>query len=220
MEGDGGNSFLRKSNLPDAGLCTTCHTTKGYVAGTDHDMAITNPGARNSLKKSVAQSGVCSACHVPHGAKGKGYLLWAGDLSEGSNLLQERTCLSCHQTGGAGDKKIVEYFAHPQEVRVPQLNRPGSANYAPVFSEEGTKVKAGFIACPTCHNPHMWTAGKERRGPGKEVEGNNRNSFLRFKSTGNVCRNCHGLDSLSRYKYFHSDYVRKKKNTPAPEAKP
>ena len=215
-EGDGGNSFLRKSNLPDAGLCTTCHTTKGYVVGTDHDLAVTNPQARNSLKQTVAQSGVCGACHIPHGAKGEGYLLWARPLGEDSDLLQERTCLSCHQAGGAGEEKIVRYFSHPREVRVPQLNRPGSPNYDPVYNEKGEKVKMGLISCPTCHNPHMWKPGRPAKGPGKKVEGNNRNSFLRFKSSGSVCRNCHGLDSLSRYKYFHSDYVRRKTGRPKP----
>ncbi|MFC1603115.1 cytochrome c3 family protein [Pseudomonadota bacterium] len=207
-EGTAGNSFLRKSNLNGPKLCVTCHASKGYVVGTDHDLTITNPDAKNSLKKTVGESGICSPCHVPHGAKGDGYLLWARGQGEGSNLRQEQICLSCHTKEGAGSKKIVEDFSHPQSVRVPQLSRPGSSKYAPVYNKEGRKVNAGLIACPTCHNPHQWAAGKKRMGPGKPVEGNNRNSFLRFRSSGNICRNCHGIDSLQRYKYFHMDDIR------------
>ena len=208
MEGNAGNSFLRKSNLDGPKLCVTCHASKGYVVGTDHDLSITNPDAKNGLKKTVAESGVCSACHVPHGAKGEGYLLWAREEGEGSNLHQERICLSCHEVGGAGAKKIVEDFTHPQAVKVPQLFRPGSSKYAPVYNEDGYKVNAGLIACPTCHNPHQWSSRRKGAGPGKAVEGNNRNSFLRFTSSGNICRNCHGIDSLQRYKYFHMDDIR------------
>ncbi len=213
VEGDAGNSFLRKSNLDGPKLCVTCHASKGYVVGTDHDLSITNPEARNSLNKTVAESGVCSPCHVPHGAKGEGYLLWAREEGEGSNLHQERICLSCHQKGGAGEKKIVEHFSHPQSVIVPELHRPGSSKYAPVYNAAGQKVNAGLIACPTCHNPHQWTSSRKSTGPGKEVEGNNRNSFLRFRSSGNICRNCHGIDSLQRYKYFHLDDIRPSERT-------
>ncbi len=207
-EGDAGNSFLRKSNLDGPKLCVTCHASKGYVVGTDHDLSITNPDAKNGLNKTVAESGVCSPCHVPHGAKGEGYLLWAREEGEGSNLHQERICLSCHEKGGPGEKKIVEHFSHPQSIIVPELHRPGSSKYAPVYNVAGQKVNAGLIACPTCHNPHQWTSSRKSTGPGKEVEGNNRNSFLRFKSSGNICRNCHGIDSLQRYKYFHMDDIR------------
>jgi len=210
-EGDASNSFLRRSNVPEPKLCATCHTTKGFVLGTDHDMAVVAPEAQNKLRKTVAESGVCSACHVPHGSRGDGYLLWARDQGEGSEFQQERVCLSCHSEEGVGKHKVVKEFSHPKEIRVPQLNRAGSRNYAPVYNERGEKANVGLINCPTCHNPHQWTAGKPRQGEGKEVEGSNRNSFLRFKSSNNICRNCHGLDSLNRYKYFHSDHIRKTK---------
>jgi predicted CXXCH cytochrome family protein len=219
-EGDASNSFLRKSNAPEPSLCITCHATKGYVVGTDHDMALTAPEAENKLKQTVAASGVCSACHVPHGSRGDGYLLWAREQGEGSEFRQEQVCLSCHSSKGVGSKKIVEYFSHPKEVRVPQLNRPGAQFYAPVYNQDGKKANVGLINCPTCHNPHEWVAEKPERGPGKLVEGNNRNSFLRFKSSHSICRNCHGLDSLNRYKYFHSNHIRKNQQAEPPTPPP
>jgi predicted CXXCH cytochrome family protein len=217
-EGYGSNSFLRKPNAPDSSLCSTCHTTKGFVVGTDHDMNVVAPNATNKLNKTVAESGVCSACHVPHGSRRGGYLLWARDPGKGSEFKQENVCLSCHSEKGVGKEKVVKDYSHPKEIRVPQLNRTGSRNYAPVYNERGEKANVGLINCPTCHNPHQCTAGKPRRGDGKPGEGSNRNSFLRFKSSNNVCRNCHGLDSLNRYKYFHSDHIRMSKQDKPPEA--
>ncbi len=210
IEGDGGNSFLRKSNLPDSGLCATCHTRKRYVVGTDHDMSVVAPQQKNSLGQTVAQSGVCSACHEPHGSTAGGYLLWARKLGQGSDLPQEQVCLSCHSRAGIADNKVVTEFDHPRNVTITEQNHPGQNFYAPVYNEKGRKVDAGLLSCPTCHNPHIWSvATKPRPGKGKPLEGDSRSSFLRFRSKNNICRNCHGLDSLVRYKYFHTSRVRK-----------
>ncbi len=209
IEGDGGNSFLRKSNLPNSALCATCHTRKRFVVGTDHDMSVTAPQQKNSLGQTVAQSGVCSACHEPHGSTAGGYLLWARPLGKGSDLPQEQVCLSCHNKDGIAKNKVVTEFKHPRNVTVTEVSRPGQNFYAPVYDRKGRKVEAGLLSCPTCHNPHIWSATKPGPGSGKPVEGNARNSFLRFRSKNEICRNCHGLDSLVRYKYFHTKRVRR-----------
>ncbi len=217
VEGDGGNSFLRKSNLPDSGLCATCHTRKRLVVGTDHDMSVTAPEQRNSLGQTVAQSGVCSACHEPHGSTAGGYLLWARKLGTESDLPQEQVCFSCHTKNGIAKNKVVTEFSHPRNVIITELYRPGQNFYAPVYDEKGRKVEAGLLSCPTCHDPHVWSATDPRPGSGKPVEGNARNSFLRFRSKNEICRNCHGLDSLVRYKYFHTKRVRKRQPMALPE---
>jgi predicted CXXCH cytochrome family protein len=209
VEGDGGNSFLRKSNLPNSDLCTTCHTQKAFIMDTDHDLALTGPEDQNLLKQTVADSGVCSACHVPHGARRDGYRLWAREPGEGSDLMQERMCLGCHMPGKVAGDKVVTEFNHPSGVLVTQAHRRGNAEYAPVFDLEGNKADSGIITCATCHDPHTWQPGKKRLGPGALVEGSNKNSFLRFKSAKNVCRNCHGVDSLQKFKYFHAKSSRK-----------
>ncbi len=209
IEGDGANSFLRISNTPDSELCATCHTRKRYVVGTDHDMSVTAPQQQNSLGQTVKQSGVCSACHEPHGSTAGGYLLWARKLGTGSDLPQEQVCLSCHSMDGIAKNKVVTEFTHPRNVTITEQNHPGQEFYAPVYDEKGRKVDAGILSCPTCHNPHIWSALKPAPGNGKPMEGTARNSFLRFKSKNNICRNCHGLDSLIKYKYFHTNRVRK-----------
>jgi len=209
QEGDGSNSFLRKSNLPNSQLCTTCHSRKAFIQGTDHDMSIAAPGSRNRLKQTVAQSGMCSACHLPHGAQKDGYQLWGRNPGKGSELKQERLCLACHAENEVGDNKIVTNFIHPREVTASEARKVGSKQYAPLFDKDGNKLQAGIITCSTCHEPHIWEPNKDKAGPGKRTEGTNRNSFLRFKSSKNICRNCHGIDSLQKFKYFHSARSRK-----------
>jgi len=209
QEGDGSNSFLRKSNLPNSQLCTTCHTQKAFVQGTDHDMSVTAPDSQNRLKQSVAQSGMCSACHLPHGAQKDGYQLWGRNPGKGSELKQERLCLACHAENETGSEKVVTNFIHPREIVAAEAHQVGNKTYAPLFDKEGKKVQAGIITCSTCHEPHIWSPGNYKTGPGKNIEGTNKNSFLRFKSSKNICRNCHGLDSLQKFKYFHSPSSRK-----------
>ncbi|MCF6280981.1 MAG: cytochrome c3 family protein [Candidatus Polarisedimenticolaceae bacterium] len=210
LEGDGSNSFLRRSNLPTSGLCVTCHTQKANVVNTEHDMRITGQEEKNRLKQTVGESGVCSACHVPHDSMEGGYQLWARGLSDKSEMLPERLCLDCHDEGRVGHDKIVEEFSHPETVLVGEATRKKSKNYVPLYDPSGQKSNAGIITCPTCHNPHSWTPENDRQGPGRQLEGNNRSSFLRFKSARNVCSDCHGIESLRRYKYFHSERSDKK----------
>lgn len=211
IEGNGGNSFLRKSNLPESSLCTTCHTEKRYVAKTDHDMSVTAPRQTNKRGETVADSGVCSACHVPHGGAENGYKLWARDFSSKSELISEQTCLSCHSGNGIAANKGIKRFRHPRDVVVSEVTKPEDVNYAPLYDMSGNELQTGIIACPTCHNPHLWQTGSLVKGSGKPEEGNNRNSFLRLKSASNVCKDCHGFEGLMRYKYFHGNPFLNKK---------
>ncbi len=81
--------------------------------------------------------------------------------------------------------------------------------YAPACDNEGNEAQAGMITCATCHEPHIGAQGKEKAGPGKQTEGTNLSCFLRFKSAKSVCHNCHGLDSLQKFKYFYSSSSRR-----------
>lgn len=207
IEGNGGNSFLRKSNLGKSGLCITCHKEKKYVFQTDHDMSVSKPGIKNVNNNTVSESGVCSACHVPHGASAS-YKLWATNIGNQSDFLPEKLCLGCHSSGGGGAAKLVERFRHPRDVVISELTNGSEKSYAPLYDEKGNEVQTGKIACPTCHNPHLWQTGNLEKGSGKNEEGNNRNSFLRLKSAASICKDCHGFDGLIRYKFFHSNRVR------------
>jgi len=67
------------------------------------------------------------------------------------------------------------------------------------------------ISCASCHDPHQWQADLTRPGPGKNTEGDVTTSFLRLSSTASfLCADCHGLDSIFRYQYFHAEKAHQK----------
>jgi len=192
----------------DSPLCTSCHTAQAAVIGTEHDLRVVGKNYKNALGKEVLKDGVCSACHVPHRAKDK--LLWAFDVEEVSDNKMSNYCLSCHREGGVAEEKVVEHYTHPKkDVVVRNFDRPGRMGDWPIFTKDGKEVHAGGeIACETCHDPHVWSKW-QKEPPGKPVEGNALNSFLRNKDLrGSICVDCHGPEALYRYKLFHTDRVR------------
>ena len=207
-EGDANNSFLRVSAAADAALCATCHPDKALVKGTDHDMRVTAKDAHNAAMQSVQQSGICGQCHAVHNPQMQ-VSLWARKPGEGEDV-KEQQCRSCHREAGVASAKIPPALRHPHKVMAwssatRQLGNAYSLPDIPVFAKDGTKADAGFISCPSCHNPHQWDPRRAIAGPGKNVEGDALNSFLRNTSSEHIlCGDCHGQDALFRYKYFHA----------------
>ena len=209
VEGDAANSFLRQPAWPAPQLCANCHSDKRSVKGTDHDLGVTAPEARNSRGQNVRESGVCGQCHTVHNAEQK-ERLWARDTGPGGDAM-ERYCRACHSAGKAASAKIPVKLNHPPHVTVasnPGRQR-GEETFLPVFSPDGKRGTSGVITCPSCHNVHRWSPSIDE-GPGTNVEGDARSSFLRGLSDSNVCSDCHGLDALFRYKYFHGETSRRK----------
>lgn len=205
-EGNAGNKFLRKSNLPDSALCGTCHTEKRYVSRTEHDMAVTAPDAKNLQGKTVAEGGTCSACHLVHNGK-EGYKLWAREVGEG-DYIPMTLCTSCHKKGGPAEVKLPKYLKHPSDVVALESHKATDLTFVPLYDKNGKESSSGYITCPTCHNPHKWSVDHKGYGPGKNTEGNSLNSFLRVKSSDNMCKNCHGFQGLMRYKFYHTNEFR------------
>lgn len=206
-EGDARNSFLRIPAAPDGELCITCHRSKSTVRQTDHDLSVTAPQADNALGEGVTQSGVCGQCHAVHNAV-QDFVLWGRPLGPGRDA-PEMLCRSCHLEGEIGQKKVPEKAEHPGYVLAwdGDLRDPAqrSITHLPVFGDDGRQTMLGYISCPTCHNAHQWSARKPGvAGSGENEEGDVFSSFLRMKSTEDiVCADCHGLDGIFRYKYFH-----------------
>ena len=195
--------LIRYTLEGDSALCTACHTAQTKVIGTDHDMRVVKKNFKNALGKDVLEDGVCSACHVPH--KAKDDLLWATDVKHVTDNRLSNYCLTCHSEKGIGEDKVVKYYFHPSEdVVVKNFDRPGRKGDWPVFTKDGKKVHSGGeIACETCHDPHVWSRWTDKV-PKKPVEGSVVNSFLRNRDLkGSICVDCHGLDALYRYKFFH-----------------
>lgn len=207
IEGDITNSFLRISPTPDADICADCHRDKRFVKRSKHDLNISVPKALNLFGQTVSQSGTCGACHSVHNAPQKSRL-WGRKMGQGDNVPEMR-CRSCHSKGEVAETKLPKNFRHPKDVLASNVGRMKGEGEFPLYDKDGEKVKAGVITCPTCHNPHQWSPARADFGPGKMTEGNINDSFLRNMSPGILCSDCHGLDSLFRYKFFHGDTSRK-----------
>ncbi|MDA8254810.1 MAG: cytochrome c3 family protein [Betaproteobacteria bacterium] len=204
-EGGAGDSFLRKAAAPSPELCAECHGDKARVKGTDHDLAVTAGSETNLLGQTAAESGVCGQCHLPHKSPDT-LLMWARKPGPAPDRA-EGLCRSCHDDGRLAAHKQPFKGNHPTRVIVSQgQQRPGARNVAsyPVFGIDGKRGKSGIITCPTCHNPHQWKAAKPEAGSGRNEEGDSLSSFLRNPSDNILCTDCHGLDALYRYKYFHA----------------
>ena len=200
IEGDAANSFLRLPAVRPPALCLDCHQDKRTLPGTEHDLFVTAPKARNALGQTVAESGECGACHRVHQAK-LGLRLWAREI-EDSAEPPASLCLGCHRKGGIAEAKVPEKWEHPPRPVTPLAGL--LSVLPPVFDTEGRPAGTGHISCPSCHDPHRWQPGSDRPGPGRNLEGTVLTSFLRHASTeGFLCRFCHGEDSIYRYKYFH-----------------
>jgi len=217
-EGTAQNSFLRLSMLPNPTLCEDCHQKECKVLSTDHDLNLVfepeknMQNLQNIQKQTVADSGVCSACHLVHNAPTG--TMWARELPSvpGSTAvgLITQECMSCHSQGKIGEKKGVTDFSHPVDIRPLQKEITTSL---PLYTLSGKVENSanGFLTCNTCHNPHQWApndltseqkseqAAKERpfgkgiKVPVKNQEGDIHNSFLRLdeEKKQNLCTDCH-----------------------------
>ncbi len=212
VEGNGQNSFLRIPAAPGEDLCVECHTDKRFIKGTDHDLNVTGPNQPNAAGDTVDKTGICGQCHMVHNAPHR-LRLWARDLGPGKNP-QEQLCRSCHDKGKFAGNKLPPYLTHPVEIRGISMRggqpTKGKKGHRPVFDDQGHEARSGVITCPTCHNPHKWSDIRPRPGPGKNREGDVRNSFLRDPRNVDLCANCHGMDAIFRFKYFHAEASRRK----------
>lgn len=207
VEGDARNSYLRRTNSPSSDLCKSCHADKALVDGTDHDLLITKPDAKNLLGQTPEESGQCGVCHLVHNSPNK-IKLWAREYGVvGSNEdIVDALCNSCHSPGNPAENKIPAIATHPAERLINNIMRSdrSAIDFAPIFDKRtGDETHVGNISCPSCHNAHQWSPLLKAKGVNKNLEGNATNSFLRNVSYNNICIDCHGLDALFRYKYFH-----------------
>ncbi len=210
--GDASTSFLRVDNSGDSSLCRSCHEDEARVEGTDHDLHVNAPDAVNVLGQTVTEAGTCSACHVPHKATQQ-VDLWAREpLDKGAADRVSTYCLSCHSKRGAAADKIPPALRHP-DVDIMDLGTAARGEGFPVFDPDtGRHVRSGRMSCPSCHQPHRWSAQRDEPGTGQPVEGDATNSFLRSTSDQLPCGDCHGNDSIYVYQHFHDPAVRSERN--------
>ncbi len=109
---------------------------------------------------------------------------------------------------GFRENKIPQVAVHPEGQLINNRGRndKNSLNYFPLFNKlTGELEEVGNISCPSCHNVHQWDPRLYSRGKGVNVEGAANTSFLRLQTYSLLCIDCHGLDALFRFKYFHEE---------------
>jgi predicted CXXCH cytochrome family protein len=217
VEGDGLSSFLRETSVGDPVLCNKCHPRQSNVAGTEHDMRVVAPDTLKSEETTSSPTSICTPCHTVHNATNQA-ALWNAALSPYRKDFMARACYGCHNSEGVGKEKPVKVGSHPQRIHFgynkPYASTKGtdqdlSVNF-PLYDKHGQKKMSGEITCPTCHDPHIWQLGKVEKGPGVNLEGTPVNSFLRKDVRRGFCYQCHGIKTLSLYRYYHVVEERKK----------
>ncbi len=216
VEGTAADSFLRIANAPEPDLCKSCHMAQANMAGSSHDLRNTAPEATNLAGQTVQSSGLCGACHLPHNSPNS-MRLWAreyGPLSENVNPIGG-LCTSCHARGKPAEKRIPAIASHPAGKLVAGHADPtrGREKSTPVFDDLGHRTRVGDIGCPTCHNGHLPAAAPH---PADPYPVQVRFRFLRNSSSEILCMDCHGIDSLFRYLYFHDTEKRELWRRPGP----
>jgi predicted CXXCH cytochrome family protein len=206
VEGDARNSFLRRVASPSPDLCVVCHEATALLVGTDHDLFITAPSAKNRLGETVTEAGQCGVCHAVHNS-GQERLLWAqayGPVEENQHPMNG-LCTGCHSKGGVAEEKIPSVATHPKGKLIDNIftfNNP--TGYIKIFDDYWKEVQVGDLSCSSCHSFYRWDHRTKKPGPGRKVEGNADTSFLRTSSDKTVCVDCHGQTAIWRYIYFHS----------------
>ncbi len=197
--------FLRREDAYSSNLCRGCHPSQGFIAGTDHDLVLFAPNTRNMIQQTPMQSGTCGVCHLVH-AGNQEFKLWARNFGDGISQY-EKACLACHCKNGPAENKIPQISSHPSGKMIKNIGRGNykKSTYFPIFSSKtGEPAGTGNISCPSCHNVHQWSYKADLADNRKNLEGNALNSFLRPPAATRICTDCHGLDSLYRFKFFHN----------------
>jgi len=203
-------------------LCENCHEGKSAVVGTDHDLRITAKKKENHFDELPSDSGVCGGCHTLHRGEGKLPHFYAAkivkakktkqkDDSDEALFKEDKLCLNCHQEDGLGKEKTVKHFSHPHKDIILRSDE----KVMPVLDKDEAIADFGAIACITCHEPHSWKPLKPKEKPRPSTnrenqEGDSKTSFLRRLGVeGTFCVDCHSIEALPKYKYFHDkDLVR------------
>lgn len=206
--------FLRIDVAPASDLCISCHRDKAGVRRTSHNLAVIAPDAKNTADRTAYESGVCSACHLAHNSR-ETEGLWAQEPADDTddNQAMNRVCRSCHSEKGAAADKVPGIATHPDILFVnQQTGEAGTAPAFPVFDKTtADPATVGGISCPVCHNAHQWRPDASDMDSYIGAQGDAGTSFLRAKVPQSVCRQCHGVDGLFLYTYFHKDDIRTEK---------
>ncbi|MFQ5646697.1 MAG: hypothetical protein ACE5GM_07190, partial [bacterium] len=186
----------------DTGVCSACHTV--HNATTTFRLWARKPGSDitgswnpRSASRNNLQIRLCTSCHAAKGAVPQN--LPPAALHNSNLLITHRLA--------AEKKPKFPYFEYSfkgltQLLGISEIyfNR-GEPKFF-LYLNNGKRSLKGNIVCPTCHEVHQWSA--REKAPGKKVRGNLLSSFLRPKIAEDFCSDCHGVDSIYLYSFYHS----------------
>jgi predicted CXXCH cytochrome family protein len=171
--------FLLLRDNHRSALCFACHPDKKRIEKTRHNLAVSAGTEKNLQGETATESGICSACHLPHKAARKPFMKNANtDRTEG-------LCLSCHAKGKFAENKKLTGYAHPVDVGLPKSIHTD----LPLYSLLGVKDENGRVTCATCHDTHGGAVVEQPPAPGNG-QGKVRNTLLR-RASPEICRACH-----------------------------
>lgn len=138
--------FLRHD--PDA-LCAKCHSAEAATLAGGHDFT-SQPNVQNARGRTANEAGKCGFCHGMHNANGAA--LWIA--TSASPAGPDDTCIECHREDGLAAAKPESLFRHPTGPPTTEAACAMDPNL-PLYDAEGHRAVDGFVACASCHDPHM-----------------------------------------------------------------
>jgi predicted CXXCH cytochrome family protein len=132
--------YMLADTLQNSHLCLRCHPDRTTIIGTEHDLRVSAPEARNRLGRTAAESGPCGACHSFHQFARR---------PEPSRIDQLGFCVTCHAKGQCAEKATFRTDDHPIDMPASLSGDVGLPLY------EGKGGNAGRqLMCISCHDPH------------------------------------------------------------------
>ena len=187
-----------RASRQDSSLCLSCHSEFAGLLDTGHDLRNSAPAVQNVRDETAGESGPCGACHTVHRNSRSGGFWARGSISRRD--FGRSLCTCCHREDQCGAEHIPMHTDHPD---VPLQNRiqAGQPGHMPTFDVSGEPSAQGAISCLTCHEPHTAAATPELKTGASE----HRNKFLRSAGHRQLCADCHGIEALWRFLYYHKD---------------
>jgi predicted CXXCH cytochrome family protein len=212
---DGTITLFAGGGLPEGELCLACHRKNGRIVGSPHDFRTRKEGDFRPDDGRSRKFGVCAGCHANHNVSiEQGLLAFTVSRPKAGGNPEDMFCLHCHRKTEVMKDRRARFYVHPsgEEVRekIKEVTEQGGPNLADQRLGEPARTtlegyKALFrIRCTTCHDNHHWTdlpADEAKEFPQTEMA-----SFLRGSEVAEtLCANCHGVEALYRYRYYHQD---------------
>ena len=170
---------------PQSDACLRCHRDKRAVASTSHDLRSNFPNETNVHGLTVAEGGMCSACHLFHN--------YARPV-ESHPLDPRGQCITCHQPDRCAKSQVLGAVNHPEEHCV-ACHDPHDPQFGKYLAEPTSTL------CTRCHQQQAGLA----RGPHDIMHDENEKkawpqAAVAAKDTCLACHRPHGTKQTGLFR--------------------